>query len=163
MEGRSKERRATGLTAKEAAELLGVDTGRVAVLAGQGRLKRDGGTADEPHYDLDSVTSMQVENLIREMLEEAGEKAPELREKIDKLATLQYYRGRLASEQAELWEMLEHGEKANEEAARQIAEQREMLEELRETEADMERQINELRAMEEGQLRRMPDKERGAG
>lgn len=117
--------------------MLGVSASRVAILAGQGRLKARGET-DETRYDLDSVLSMQAEDLIREMLEEAGDENPKLREKVETLAAVQYQRGREASQRAEHWEMLERIEKADKK---------------------IEAQLAEMHAMEEGQLRRMSPKE----
>jgi hypothetical protein len=92
-EAKPEDHKGSGLSLKEAAEMLGLGAARVKILASQGRL-RQGGTEDSPRYDLDSVLSMQAENLIREMLEEAGDKQPGLRAKIDTLALLQYQRGR---------------------------------------------------------------------
>jgi predicted transcriptional regulator len=137
MDERPKGCRDTGLSPEEAAKMLGVSASRVAILAGQGRLKARGET-DETRYDLDSVLSMQAEDLIREMLEEAGDENPKLREKVETLAAVQYQRGREASQRAEHWEMLERIEKADKK---------------------IEAQLAEMHAMEEGQLCRMSPKE----
>ena len=156
MEGEPKGRRESGLSAEKAAEMLGVSTTRVEILAAQGRLK-EGREPDAPRYDLDSVLSMQAEDLIRGMLAQAGGKDPKLREKIETLAALQYQRGREAADRAEHWEMLERMDTLVERTEKAT---REYLEEVREMNAAAESRMAEMRAMEEGLLRRMPDRER---
>lgn len=83
-EGRPKVHRDAGLSAKKAAELLGVCKDSVEVLVGQGRLKAEG-DPDARRCALDSVLSMQAEGLIRGMLEEAGDENPSRRSKIETL------------------------------------------------------------------------------
>src|SRR5215210_2563826 len=114
-EARSGEHKGGGLSLEKAAKMLGVDEKRVEILAEQGRL-RTADTPEGPRYDLDSVLSMQAENLIREMLEKAGDERPELQAKIDTLAMLQFQRGREGTQRAEHWEILRSIEKANAEA-----------------------------------------------
>jgi hypothetical protein len=151
MEAKSGEHKSVGLSLETAAEMLGIDAARVKILAGQGRL-RTTGPQDAPRYDLDSVLSMQAENLIREMLEEAGDKRPELRAKIDTLAMLQYQRGREGTQRAEHWEILERIEKVNPEANANTERQNAELQEMNDA---AERRLEEMRAMEEGVLRRL--------
>ena len=157
------------LSLKKAAEMLGMDEDKVKILASQGRLK-DAETQEGTRYDLDSVLSMQAENLIREMHEEAGDKLPKLRGKIDTLAMLQYQRGREGKQRAEHWEILERIEKLSAENGvyfeRRIAKMEEMNDaaerrsaELQEMNNAAERRLEEMRALVEGRLRRMPGRE----
>jgi hypothetical protein len=161
-EAKSGMQRDTGLSLEKAAKMLGVSTARVKILAGQGRIK-EGGDPDAPRYDLDSVLSMQAEDLIREMLEGAGEKNPKLREQIETLAGLQYQRGREAADRSEHWEIVERMEKVNEDSERQVADMQKILDEFLQMDKAAERRMEEMRAMEEGRLRRMPPGERRAG
>jgi hypothetical protein len=141
---KSGEPKAGELSAEKAAKILGVDEKRVEILAGQGRLIQVG-TPQDPRYDLDSVLSMQAEHLIREMLEEAGDMRPELREKIDTLALLQYQRGREAAQRADLWEVVERIEKVGADVGCQMAELREMNEESKKRREEAERRLEEVR------------------
>jgi hypothetical protein len=150
-EAKSGEHKGGGLSAEKAAKMLGISAERVEILAGQGRL-RSADTQEGTRYDLDSVLSMQAENLIREMLEEAGGKHPNLREKIDTLAMLQYQRGREGAQRSEHWEIVERLEEVGAKLGRRI-------EELQEMNDAAERRMEEMRAMTEGRLRHMPSGE----
>lgn len=156
---KSGEPKSGGLTAERAAKLLGVDEKRVELLAGQGRLIQVG-TSQDPRYDLNSVLAMQAENLIREMLEEAGDKRPELRAKIDTLALLQYQRGYEGAQLAELGEILKGIEKANAEAKadreQAQADREHHIAQLKEMNEAAERRLEEMRALTEGRLKHMP-------
>jgi hypothetical protein len=158
-EGKSGEPKGGGLSLEKAAKMLGISKERVEILAGQGRLK-SAETKEGTRYDLDSVLSMQAENLIREMLEEAGDKRRELQAKIDTLAVLQYQRGREGAQRAEHWEILKGIEKANAEAKadreHHIAQLQEMNEASEQRLEEMRALVEEMRAIAEGRLRHMP-------
>jgi hypothetical protein len=158
-EAKSGEPKAGELSAKKAAKILGVDEKRVEILAGQGRLIQVG-TPQDPRYDLDSVLSMQVEHLIRDMLEETGDKRPDLREKIDTLAMLQYQRGREAAQRADLWEVVERIEKVSAETK---ADREHHIAQLQEMNEAAERRLEEMRALVEGRLQHIPFRERRTG
>jgi flagellar biosynthesis/type III secretory pathway protein FliH len=170
-----------GLSLEKVAKMLDISEDKVKILAGQGRLRK-ADTQEDECYDFESVFFMQAENLIREMQEEAGDKHPKLREKIDTLALLQYQRGHFRGYQAGYQagyragdqEFLAQLEKLEENVVnmnRQLLERIEKLEEISATierrgaerlaqieqmNEAAERRLEEMRAMKEGALHRLP-------